>query len=109
MVYVPASPFLVTAHGPPSALLPFIPLVPFIPLLPLGTDTEVPSVQLMTAPPSVAVTVQEVPADPGCPPAPLLPEQPARRSAASAAKGTDARIRMTLDMNHLVFRRPAGG
>jgi hypothetical protein len=69
----------------------------------------VPSVQVMTAPPSVAVTEQEVPLVPGCPDPPLLPEQPAARTAASAAKGTDARTRMTFDIDHLVFRRPTGG
>jgi hypothetical protein len=75
----------------------------------LGTVTVVPSVQVTTAPPSVAVTEQEVPFVPGCPAAPLPPEHPARRSTAKAAKGTDARTRLSFDMTHLVFRRPVPG
>jgi hypothetical protein len=77
-----------------------------MPFVPLGMVTEVPSVQVTTAPPSIVVTEQEVPFVPfvpGCPAAPLLLEQPAVRSAASAAKGTDASAQLSFDMNHLVF------
>jgi hypothetical protein len=84
-------------------------LLPFIPLVPLGIVTEVPSVQVTTAPPSIAETEQELPLVPGCPAAPLLPEQPAARSAASAAKETDACTRLTFDMKHLVFPRSVAG
>src|SRR4051794_9908304 len=72
--------------------------MPFMPLVPLGTGTIVPSVQRMTAPPSIVLTEQEVPFVPACPGEPLPPEQPAMSAMASAAPEQSACDRLAFLM-----------